>query len=463
MEDTNTRQKADRVRAVLSAGDRRRRIQRAGERAWAAAPPLAAIALAVSAIGRFAGWPAAVPFVLMAAGLLVWVAWLALSTRTRPVSDVAASRLDADAALGGELRSAGWFAAQPVRDEWADLHVALAAERLARIDWLRVYPPVRAPRARAATAVLLFATLALTVVLPPRTSSRATNASDQAAPGPHAPPPPDALPPELQKQLEALLAAAESGALDEGRPPSSLLSAAQMRDLIGRLQQVSDRETLKDLAESMARLSGDPDLRGADALKRLSDRAKQAANATRASREARTALEELARKLSEAAAAEEAAGAAAAAEIEDRVATGGDAAASAKADDAAVQAVSEAPGAAEGAGTIMMSGDASRGGTAAPGFGMGGASGAAGADGTAAGLSEALRQELVEASKDTAGTNVQTEVRRRTEQGAAAVSFTHGAAARSDRTRAGAPERVPETRHSEIRRYFTRKPQEPRR
>ena len=463
MEHRNIGQEADRVRAVLTAGERRRRIRRAAERAWTAAPPLAAIALAVSALGRLAGWPVAAPFVLIAAGLLVCAAWLVVSTRARPVGDVAASRLDADAALGGELRSAGWFAAQPVRDEWADLHVALAAERLARVDWSRVYPPVRAPRARAATAVLLFATLALTVVLPPRPSSRAADAAAETVPRTDAPPPPDALPPELQKGLEALLAAAESGALADGRPPSNAMSAAEMRDLIERLGQIRDRETLKDFAESMAKMSGDPDLRGADALKRLGDRAKQAAHAADASREARTALEELARKLSDAAAAEEAAGSATAASVEDGDAAAGDAGASAKADDAAVQALSEAPGAADGAGTIVMSRDASPGGTAAPGFGVGGAAGAAGGDGTAPGISDALRQELVEASKDTAGANVQTEVRRKTEQGEAAVSFTHAAAARSDRTRAAAPERLPETRHSDIRRYFTRKPQEPRR
>ena len=429
-------------------------MQRAAERAWRAAPLLAGAALAASGIGRFAGWPARTPVLLVAAGLLVWIAWLLAAARARPVSDAAACRLDADAALGGELRSAGWFAAQPVRDDWADLHVGRAAERLADVDWSRVYPPVRAPRARAATAALVFATLALTVVLPPRPSGGGIAAREGTpAPAPAAARG-DAVPPELQKELEALLAAAEGGAMAPGRSPATAMTAAQMRDLIDRLQQMRDRETLTDLAEAM---NSDRTVKGAEALKQLGERAKRAAAGTDASREARTALEELARKLSEAAEAEEAAASAASESLEDPAATPGDAGATSK-DGGAVRTLSEAPGSADGAGTVVMSRDAAQPGTAAPGFGIGGASGAAGPEGTAAGMSAALRQELVEASKDTAGTNVHTEVRRKTEQGEATAAFTQGTAARADRTRSAAPDRVPEGRQSNIRRYFNRKP-----
>ena len=454
---TNVDHDAERVRAVLMAGDRRRRVQHAAGRAWRAAPLVAGVALAVAALGRFAGWPARTPLVLVAAGLLAWIGWVLAAGRRRPVSDAAAWRLDTDAALGGELRSAGWFAAQPARDEWADLHVGRAAERLAEIDWVHVYPPVRAPRARAATAALVFATLALSVVLPPRPSRNATAARGQTSVASPAAPrgdPASALPPELQKELEALLAAAESGAMAAGHSPATAVSAAQMRDLIDRLQQIRDRGTLKDLAEAM---NSDRTVKGADALKQLGERAKRAAAETDASREARTALEELARKLSEAADAEEAAAAAASESLEDPAAAPGDAGASAK-DGGAVRTLSEAPASADGAGTVVMSRDDAQPGTAAPGFGIGGASGAAGPEGTAAGMSEALRQELIEANKDTAGTNVHTEIRRKTEQGEATVSFTHGTATRGDRARSAAPDRVPEGRQSDIRRYFTRNP-----
>ena len=454
MRPTNIDHEAERVRAVLMAGDRRRRVRRAAERGWRAAPLVAAVAFAVAAIGRFAGWPARTPLVLVAAGLLVWTAWMLAAARRRPVSDAAAWRLDADAALGGELRSAGWFAAQPARDDWADLHVRRAADRLAEIDWARVYPRVRAPRARAATAALVFATVALTVVLPPPASRSATAAPERTPAAPPAAPRQDALPPELQKELEALLAAAESGAMAAGQSSATAMSAAQMRDLIDRLQQMRDPATLKDLAEAM---NSDRTVKGAEALKQLGERAKRAAAETGASREARTALEELARKLSEAADAEEAAASAASEALEDPSAAPGDAGASAK-DGGAVRTLSEAPASADGAGTVVMSRDAAQPGTAAPGFGIGGASGAAGPEGTAAGMSEALRQELIEASKDTAGTNVHTEIRRKTEQGEAAVSFTQGTAARGDRARSAAPDRLPEGRQSDIRRYFTRKP-----
>jgi hypothetical protein len=78
-------------------------------------------------------------------------------------------------------------------------------------------------------------------------------------------------------------------------------------------------------------------------------------------------------------------------------------------------------------------------------------------DGQAAALEAALRQELIEASRDSAGANVEAEVRRKTEQGDAAVGFTGTASTRSETARAAGAPPVPEARRSDVQRYFIRK------
>ena len=74
-----------------------------------------------------------------------------------------------------------------------------------------------------------------------------------------------------------------------------------------------------------------------------------------------------------------------------------------------------------------------------------------------AGIAQALRRETVEASADTAGENVLSETRRKTERGQATVGFTQGAAGPSDRSRASAPPPVPEDRRGTVQTYFSRK------
>ena len=77
-------------------------------------------------------------------------------------------------------------------------------------------------------------------------------------------------------------------------------------------------------------------------------------------------------------------------------------------------------------------------------------------------LAAAFRQEIVEASQDNAGDNVDTEIRRKTEQGSATVAFTRGAAGQFDKSRAAAPPPVPEARRSGVQSYFVRKPSKAR-
>jgi hypothetical protein len=66
---------------------------------------------------------------------------------------------------------------------------------------------------------------------------------------------------------------------------------------------------------------------------------------------------------------------------------------------------------------------------------------------------------MVEASQDSPGENVDTEIRRKTEHGNATVTFTGSASGNFDRTRAAAAPPVPEARRSGVQTYFVRKPQ----
>ena len=109
------------------------------------------------------------------------------------------------------------------------------------------------------------------------------------------------------------------------------------------------------------------------------------------------------------------------------------------------------------AGMMMMS-NAEDKGAGPPGAGVGGAGSEEAAATTAAALAAALRQEVVEANKDTPGENVDTEILRKTESGSAKTTFSHGSAASFDKARAAAPPPVPEARRSGVQTYFVRKP-----
>ena len=87
-----------------------------------------------------------------------------------------------------------------------------------------------------------------------------------------------------------------------------------------------------------------------------------------------------------------------------------------------------------------------------------GGSGSDERSGAAAALAAAFKQEIVEASQDNPGDNIDTEVRRKSEQGTSTVGFTHGAAGQFDKSRAPAPPPVPEARRNGVQSYFVEKP-----
>jgi hypothetical protein len=413
----------------------------------------AAICAGLAAGVRWGGWPLVLPLMAGAAAVAALGLYLSLSRRDRAITDATAAGLDEAAALGGELRSASWFAARDTDSVWVEYHVARAADRLETVDWTRLYPPVRAHRAKALTAVL--AIVAIVLVLPAAgrsglhaigtaadTSAR-TRALDAAN-----------LPPELRKQLEAILQKAEASALANG---GRALTEAEVRDLLARLTESLDlKKTAKD-QNRIADPSGKQMEMSSKDLQALAERAKKASEMASLSPEVRDALSDVADKLSETSEAQPAGPKDPSEAQATADAKTGDAAQSSKSGDkqeGSIQAVKDAS-AGGGVGVVMMSSDDPSGAQEA-GLGLGGGSSDRNGGGRMPDIAAALRKETIEAYKDDEGEKSK-DLRRKTEHGTASVAYAATSPAAFDKGRAIAPPAVPENRRAAVQTYFIRK------
>jgi hypothetical protein len=445
------------VRAGLAAADRRRRSRDASRRIWRIAPLFAAACAAMALAGRWVGWPALLPVGALLSGMATLTLYALIAGRSRPVSDTTAAVIDADADMGGELRSASWFARRERRDDWADFHLAAAAARLQAVDWAHLYPAIRAPKAQLGTAALIVLTVAIAATMPERvagivqTGDRNLPRAAGAAPTAEI----AVLDPELQKLLDELLAAAANGTLST---PEAMATNSEMRDLLTKLNQMNDRELLEALKRALAANPTMEAKTAADNLKALAEQFNRNPEMTGGlSPELQEALNKLSDELE---LAEPEAGTQAAAESgasgqrQEAMAQTG---APGGMQELSIQFAKE-PDAGSGTSVVMMSSQDAQQPGGPPGGGVGG-SGSQDAAASGAALEAALKQETVEASQDSAGDNVESEVRRRTEHGSATVAFTGTAAGTFDRSRAAAPPPVPEGRRTGVRTYFVRKPQ----
>jgi hypothetical protein len=441
------------IRDGVATADRLRRTQEANRRLWRVAPAVAAGCAIVAAAARWIGWSPLIPLAVLALSLAALAAYAYGSRRERTISDAAAADIDGRAGLGGELRSAAWFAARDSQDPWVEFHIARAADRVQVIDWVQLYPPVRAHRAKAASALMAIGALALVMVIPGRDSVHASGWGRAAARGLR-PASADSLTPDLLKQLEELLRAAEGGtATGAGRA----LTAGEVRDLLSRLAGSKDLRTAKDGSRADPGAQGNA-LSEKD-LAALAERAKRASEIPSLSPEVRDALADVAEKLSDI-------GESAPMSPRDpRDAVGsadapkGEAAPTNKSgnkDDSSVQAVKDASGG-TGVGVIMISSQDEQS-THEAGLGLGGGSAENKGGGTMADLAAALRKETLEAHADAEGENIPTEIRRKTERATATVAYTSTAPATFDRSRATAPPAVPESRRAAVKTYFIRHP-----
>jgi hypothetical protein len=202
----------------------------------------------------------------------------------------------------------------------------------------------------------------------------------------------------------------------------------------------------------------------AEKLNDLAERSLKASDINELPADLRQALEDLGTQLMQSADAEQKA-AEQASQNASASKAGNDAQANAAASDgpptldqASIQ-MSKDVNAGAGAGMMMMSPQmGANGNPSAGGFGGAGNSGPPPNSGRMKDLAQALRKETVEATADTAGDNVLSETRRKTERGQATVGFTQTAAAPSARSHASAPPPVPEDRRGAVQTYFSRTP-----
>ncbi len=444
------------LRATVAGIDRQRRSRAARTRVAQLAPWAAGVALLVALLSRWFGWTPALAGVVVAGVVLALLARVWWGSRALPVSDAAAAAIDADAGMGGELHSAHWFAGrtsesatgeEPEAAAWSAFHLTHAARRIQAVDWASLYPPVKAAR-QWMTSGALVAMAVVALVVGPR--SRATMLRDQgltsdeiaqAMLG-------DMLPDELQAKIDALLGEiAEGGLTEEG----ARLKMEELRDLLGKLEEA-------DLAQAEAAEARDGMKPSDDPGDQLAAKAEDAANANAGLPEdVRWSLEDLANRLANAQqnqsetnknnpSASEQTG------EQGNAAEGAEAAEMNQA--AGMQMVREAASdAAEG--QMMQGGGGAMGGDSRPG--AGGNQGGQGQMDLKA-LADALRQEMIEAQTDQLGDNIDTELRRKTEQSQAKVAFTRVPAPTTfDRSRAALPPPVPEAHRSLLQRYFNRR------
>ena len=427
---------------AIADAARTRRARETSRLLWRVAPIVSTIGVIVAAFVRWRNAPAIIPLGLLAVSAAGWIAYAYLQRYRVRVSDATASAIDDDARLGGELRSAAWFAARSTDDPWAAFHVSRAAERLDSIDLAQLYPPVRARRARIATCVMVGVALLLVAAFPgrPRAVAAPQIAPSEAAPRKVLPVALDGMPAELPQGLEDLLAAIENGTL-----PSGNAADAALRDTLTQLQALKDPRALAALARAMAADRSRAD--DSETMKELANRAKRDAAMTPPS-DIRDALEELSKKLSDPEREMDSAGFEKSDEAQPQ---GG------------VDLAGQPPQSSRDAsaiaslGMVTLSKQEASDPNAPPGAGVGGASSSPNTGGTMAEISKALRHEIIEANEDDVTGDVHTDARRKTDRGKATATFTGSGAGAFDATRASAPPPVPETRRAGIQTYFSRK------
>lgn len=448
---TEQKLSGDLVREVVARADRRRRVRRALETVVHVAPWAAGVALLAAVAARLAGLaPMATVGVilLLAAGVAAGFVMLR-GAQGKP--DVVAARVDADASLAGELRSASWFADHPDGEMWTGYHLDRAAEHAQRVDWDSLYPPVRAARAWALTGVGVAAALLLaaTTPAPPALGAAQGGESLEALAGDLL----DELPPDLRRQLEELLERMGEGGEAGDMAQASLAELQELMKDVDPELAAKLAELAKQAAEAGEIAEGGekpPDAMAADAKN---------ANAG-LPEDVRWAVDDLAERLANASRDRQTnAENPAASEETAETGAGSDQAATEAGSDMQMKLSREAASD-PGAGKMMMAGAGAMG-------AMGGDSrqGAGGNNGARDGnqpdplsIAQALRQETVEASQDTQGQNVEKEdIRRKTEQGEATVGFTRTAPPSTvDRSRAQAPPVVPDARRTLLLNYFIR-------
>lgn len=405
-------------------------------------PATAGVLLVTAAIVRLVHAPIAIFWAAFALAIVGVAAFAWIAGRVPPITDARALQLDTDAGLAGELRSAHWFSSNPVSNAWTAFHLDRATGTIDSVSWAAVYPPVKAARAWAGSALLALAAIAvvLTTAWPlAKGKTPIVDAKKAAAVEVDA-----GIPTDLQRQIDELIKAVQSGEMpmDEARAKVS-----ELRDKLAGL----DPKTQAALAKAAADQKP-PSKEELDA-KSLADRAKEAAAKPFLPQDMKWSMEDLASKLKYAGKPKEKSS------EEDQQGEETSKAAGQKGD-----ADSQKAGESSAQMTRSTSADAQSSqmmaATMSP---MGGERGP-NADPKKANVGQALdlkgnlRKEEIDADSDSEGANVLNEMRKKSEKSNSALGFSRVAPlAAYDKSRAVPPPPPSDAVRALLKNYFIRK------
>jgi hypothetical protein len=420
-------------------------------------PAAAGVVLIAAAIVRFSQAPISVFWVVAGMAFAGVAVFAAIQARVPAVTDAAAAKLDDDASLQGELRSAHWFASQPEpapaerKDAelhaWTDHHLNRAAERTEAVSWPAVYPPVKAARAWAGSTTMMLVAIAL-VVTDAWPSARGNAAAIDARGGAGSGKGGSAVPTDLQKEIDELLKAVQAGAM-----PMDLAreKVSAMRDKLAELDPKLQAALAKAAKDQAKNAKGDA------AAQDLAARAEQAAASADLPQDMKWSLEDLAAKLAAAGRKPTQSGKPTGPDGEsDTNKPSAEAAAAGQQGQQGQQAGAQntLATAANQQSTQMMVTTAAASEATAKGE-------QADAEKSKAGQAldlKALRKETIQADEDTNGENVLAEMRRKSEKGKSTLSFTRvPPLANYDPSRATAPPATPDAMRALVKQYFIRK------
>ncbi|TAK12987.1 MAG: hypothetical protein EPO35_10775 [Acidobacteria bacterium] len=410
-------------------------------------PAAAGLVLLVAAIVRFAHLPLLVFWSALGASIAGVALFAWLRSRVPAVTDAAAARLDDDAALGGELRSGHWFASHETSDPWAAYHVTRATERVESISWQAVYPPLRTARVWAGSTAMGLAAIALVLSSAwPRAAGTAGAAGERGTL--------DAglrtgtlVPADLQKQIDELIKSVQNGTMpmDMARAKMSALRDA-VADLDPKLQAALAKSMKERQPSDWNADNPDPEI---DALAK---KAEEAAGKADLPQDLKWSLQDLAEKLSKANRPSENAADSAA----NKADQGGGASKeqAAPSDRAAGVQMTRNTGA-DSQSTQMMTTNGPMDGVKVDPRGAEAAKG--GRSGEALNLA-ALRKETILADADSQGSNVLSELRRKSEQSHSAIAFSHvPPLAAYDKSHATPPPSPSDALRPLVKQYFIRR------
>lgn len=430
-----------RVKRVVEVAGAFQRSQAAVRRLEQAAPWAAAGVFVSAVIGRVLGYSWMIPLATAALAALALTVAVVLWRRPRPSSDRVAAEMDTAGALGGELRSAHWFASTPTADPWTQFHIERAAARGESVAWSNIFPTVVHRRPWLLAAGLVAIAFAVPVAVP---AGRALAGSGQTVSASEAEAAVADLPPELQEAVEELIAAVERGSISSNAAMAELAAGKEwpkldkatqdrLRNLLNRVELASQEARGKPAPEPRTSADQEEWVREELSARRAMEEAEKAGRGT----EEKSGQDSQPQSGSTQDSAESQAGEASdfqAAAVQREVPDG--------TGDASAMAISQDKPAKGEAGTGLggKRGDVTR------------------ADVRVAELNAAFKRETVDANVNASGDQPVSDDRRRdTESGESSLRYTRVAGRASfDRARADAPHTVPEARRLLLERYFVR-------